>query len=164
MKNKILVLALLVLFVSVLFTSCGGDSPKMVKEVNVQAVGNISYVLTWEAVGKNVLYYEVLASQEDRASIFQIAGSINNISDFNDFEDFGLVTNQFAITPSGNNITISPNTNVDKWYALIDRENFVPVSGKYYFGVRTISTNADYSNIKWTKDTWDLISYITKYW
>jgi hypothetical protein len=172
MKNKILILAFLVIFVSGLFIACGGDSPKAVKEVKVATVGTDYYILTWDAVGKNVLDYEVFAKQKDKSSIFRIAVGIGDLSGGTDFETFniltnqiavGFVTNQIAFIPFGNDFIPSPNSDVDKWYALISRENMVPVNGQYYFGVRTISTNADYSNIKWSKDAYGLTSVLSEY-
>jgi hypothetical protein len=171
MKNKFLVLALLVIFLPVSFTSCGDNSPKAVKEVNVTAVGTDLYLLTWEAVGKNVLDYEVLAKQKDKASVFQIAVGIGDLSGATDFDTFsivtnqlagGFVTNQVAFISSGGTVIPAPNTNIDKWYAVISKTNMVPVNGKYYFGVRAISTTAEYSNIKWSKDDWGLTSAVVE--
>jgi hypothetical protein len=162
MKNKSLILAILVIFVSVSFIGCGGDSPKMVKEIKVTTASD-GYILTWDAVGKNVLDYEVFAKQEDKASIFRIASGLGDMMYSGGEIGFsGVVTNQMAFTIVGNYLIPTANSDTDKWYAVIYKENLVPKNGKYYFGVRTISTTADYSNIKWTKDTYDLISIVAE--
>jgi hypothetical protein len=167
MKSKFFVSVLLI-FVSVSFITCGGDSPKMVKEVKVTAVGIDYYILTWEAKGKNVLDYEVFAKQKDKSSIFQVAAGISDLSGSIDLDGNpsiateklagGIVTNQVTFVSLANTFTFAPNTDVDKWNALVSTINIVPVSGKYYLGVRTISTSADYSDIKWSKDEYNLIS------
>jgi hypothetical protein len=143
MKNKLFILALLVLFVSVLFTSCGGDNPKMVKEVKVSTVTG-GYILSWEAVGKNVADYEVFAKQKDKASANHVAGATNKTAYSGFAENYGY------LYPTG-----PVNSDLDKWYAGVSKINDLP-AGDYYFGVRTFSTEDHYSNIKWTKDTYPL--------
>jgi hypothetical protein len=141
MKNKFLILALLVIFVSVSFIGCGGDSPKMVKEITVTQNGSDGWILSWEAVGKNVVGYQVLGKMEDKATVITLK--------------YG--DNERIITTAGGG---SINTDPDKYYAYVDRINYnVYISGSYYFGVRTFSTETDYSNIRWTKDKYALVKF-----
>jgi hypothetical protein len=143
MKNKVLILALLVVFVSVSFIGCGGDNPKKVKEVKVQQVGAEGYILTWEAVGKNVAGYQIVAKLEDKSSIFEL---------------YTLVTNQATFQSVLGGLIALPNTEADNWTALITMYDG-PIFGtySYYFGVRAYSTIEDYSNIRWTKDKYTLV-------
>jgi hypothetical protein len=136
MKNKVLILALLVLFVSVSFMGCGGDSPKIVKEVKVDKITG-GYILTWDAVGKNVTDYMVFAKLEDTSSIFPMTQGSN--------------------TKKWDGSKFVKNDDADKWTAYIDDEDG-PVTGSksYFFGVRTLSTMDDYSNIRWSKEKYAL--------
>jgi hypothetical protein len=173
MKNKILILALLVVFVSVSFMGCGGDSPKAIKAKDItvepysisitgDALGPVDngYILRWEAKGKNVADYIIYAKKEDNASV----------------KDVGtIVTNEVTYT-SGSNVfdyggyspRYTKNDNFDKWNGIISSDSFtteLPTSprtyadydGDYYFGVRTVSIDGnDYSKIVWTKEKYTI--------
>jgi hypothetical protein len=169
MKNKLFILILLVLFVTVLITSCfWGDIPKAVKEkdiksaeykVNVKDVGVIEngYILTWDAGGTNIINYEIYAKKEDNASVIKL----------------GSATNKFTYTSGDNTeaLKFTQNTNIgDKWTYAISSRAFTTkkadgkddtgktkyiywdYDGDYYFGIRAYSTSTDYSSITWTKD------------
>jgi hypothetical protein len=145
MKNKALILALLVVFASVVFTSCGGDNPKIVKEIKVdKTTDGLYYILSWDAIGKNVEGYRVYASMEDKASIFQLSSNVTNRTKYN------------------LDSTSTDNGDADKWNArvLVSSYSDYRLSGsnEYFFGVRTYSMASDeYSNIKWTKGKYALI-------
>jgi len=135
MKNKkswVGILAVVLVF-GLVVTGCGGDNPKRVKEVKVtQLSDGTGWVLSWEAVGKNVAMYSVYAKQEDKSSVIEL-------------ED-ASATNLYVYS----NSTPVPNSDNDKWYALVYKDDLP--SGSWYFGVRTMSTYSDYSNIRWTKE------------
>jgi hypothetical protein len=137
MKNKILILALLVVFVSVSFIACGGDSPKKVKEITVIPVGSEGWILSWEVKGKNITDCQVVGKMEDKATI----------------EILTHGDNRSILTATGG----SPNSNPDVWYAFVDKEDYYYISGDYYFGVRTISAAGEYSNIRWTDSKYSLV-------
>jgi hypothetical protein len=145
MKNKFFILALLALLIPVIFTGCGGDNPKIVKEVKVSPInGNYGYVLTWDAVGKNVAGYEVYAKQEDKSTANPVAYGQNFVS-------------------YNSNMDPSPNSDADKWTAIVFSSPVTTsytITSDFYFGVRTISTETKYSNIRWTKDKYKVTADI----
>ena len=131
MKNKVLLLALLVAFVSVSFMACGGDSPKAisakdisVSEYSVTVTGvpivvEKGHMLTWEAKGKNVAAYLVYIKKEDNASVYEL----------------GEATNLYTYTSGVNNYATATEMSYSYSYYLF-----------YTFAKPTQNTNSD----KWT--------------
>jgi hypothetical protein len=169
MKNKILILALLVIFVSVSFMGCGGDSPKRIKEVTVTPktipavkIGDVEispaiegYILSWEAKGKNVITFEIFASLEDKASIFELSASARNDITVT---GPGSTTYGDTIFYYSDGSSGPANSDPDKWSVWVSKENYsvMPGTKDYYFGVRTMSWTDEYSNIRWSKDKYAL--------
>lgn len=175
MKNKLFIFLLLVVFVSVIFTSCGGDNPKIVKEVKVESktipattytVGETTitlspvregYILSWEAKGKNVDDFEIYASLGDKASIFPLTSYIRNditVSGPSSSIQIHDGTPYTVYSYYGSSGTA--NSDPDKWSAWVSKSNNVlHGSNSYYFGVRTVS-GTEYSNIRWTKEKFTL--------
>jgi len=149
MKNKIFMLALLVLFVSVLFLGCGGDNAKPVKEFTVTAMtgdgyyGKGSYLISWEARGQNVDGFGVYFMEKDKpSSIWAVARG----------------TNRVVYSASGGSTV---NSDFDKWNARVwsaENPSTYLHSLEGHFGVRAASMMgiSDYSNIVWSKDTYKI--------
>jgi hypothetical protein len=188
MKNKVLILALLVAFVSVSFMGCGGDSPKAIKakdisvnEYSVTVTGydkalEKGYMLTWEAKGKNVASYIVYIKKEDNATANDIGEATNLVTYNSGVNNYASASELSYISAYGVNTRAKPaqNTNPDKWTFVFDSANlctgsvynpgngttsYWDMNGSYYFGVRTVSFTNDYSNITWTKDPYTITVY-----
>jgi len=149
MKNKIFILTLLVLFVSVFFISCG-DNAKSVKEVTVTAMagdfdgGVGSYLVQWEARGKHVDSFDIYIKQKDKSSVIEVTWN-------------AMISNKWSY-PTNLSNDWPKNTDFDKWNAVVMGYKDVQTNGAtwdVYIGVRAISAMgiSDHSNITWSKDT-----------
>jgi hypothetical protein len=135
---------LLVLFVAAFtLTACGGDNAKPVKEINVLKLNDdAGYILSWDAVGRNVAEYIAYAQLKDKRTVYEIWGGEYSVWEGYSVSAAGVWSETFV---------------ADKWYAYVGPQN-VFITGDYHFGVRSVVHMGvgDISKIRWTKDTYNI--------
>jgi hypothetical protein len=151
MKKRLISVLIAVVFLMVMFAACS-DEPQEVKVVGydtsnssasnikaVRATGVGSLVIvTWDAA-ENASNYNLYVKQEGKKTITDASSNYKG--------------NGFSYGADG--IANTPNTDVDKWTAIVNLANDIyPAGSSFRIGVRaTVIGNGDLSanGIKWSE-------------